>query len=145
MSEGRQGQVQRCLLDPGTNHFGRNLKSLKGWRRTRSRGYRARQTDDCSAENRRCPSAYDVQHNRNKTQQCRNPAGTSSCSSPKIGNRPADTRRHESWPTNDFTSEPWAARFRCLFCPRNVDCFRLLDFIPSVPLPTSTWIRYAFS
>lgn len=30
---------------------------------------------------------------------------------PKIGNRPADTSRHESWSTNDFTSEPPGPKF----------------------------------
>lgn len=70
-----------------------------------------------------------MQHYRNKTQQSKKPAGTSSGSRPKIGKwttRIQESRRHESWPTNDFRCEPWAARFRSLFCqpcPRNVDCF----------------------
>jgi hypothetical protein len=140
MSEGRQGQVQRCLWDRELITR-RNLKSLKGWRRNRSRGYRARQTDDCSAENRRCPSAEDVQHNRNKTQQCRNPAGTSSCSSPKIGSRqrihvvmnhgqPMTSHLSRGPPVSDVCSVRGTST-----------CFKLLDLIPCVPLPTSRRLR----
>jgi hypothetical protein len=74
-------------------------------------------------------SADGVQHFRNKTQQSKNSAGTSSCSRPKIGKsttRIQESPRHQSWPTNDFRAVPWTARFQSLFrqpCPRNVDCF----------------------
>lgn len=92
----------RCL-GPAIKYFGRDL-IFKGAAPDKSRVEAIAQTDESHQR-----IADDLCRRRATPQKqvttVQNPAGTSSCSRPKIGKsttRIQESRRHESWPTNDF-------------------------------------------